>query len=290
MTDRKIKMEEKKKSNKKKSNKKKKLLFPCLLLIFAIAWFWSWIPVTEHISLDLPAVKDTKLCIVLISDLHSCRYGSGQRDLLERIDREEPDLIMIGGDFFDDKLSDDNAKITAKALAGKYPCYYVTGNHEFWSGHVDEIKAYLENIGVRVLAGTCETVTVKGCTIDICGVDDPTEIGLSQWRTQLDAAYSLTDQSHLRLLLSHRPELVNEYLRYDFDLIMSGHAHAGQIRIPFVNKGVFAPDQGLMAEYVNGVYQLSNGSILEVSRGLARESTPAPRFFNHPEVVVLDLE
>ena len=275
---------------KKKSNKKKKLLFPCLLLIFAIAWFWSWIPVTEHISLDLPAVKDTKLRIVLISDLHSCRYGSGQRDLLERIDREEPDLIMIGGDFFDDKLSDDNAKITAEALAGKYPCYYVTGNHEFWSGHVDEIKAYLENIGVRVLAGTCETVTVKGSTIDICGVDDPTEIGLSQWRTQLDAAYSQTDRSHLRLLLSHRPELVNEYLRYDFDLIMSGHAHAGQIRIPFVNKGVFAPDQGLMAEYVNGVYQLSNGSILEVSRGLARESTPAPRFFNHPEVVVLDLE
>ncbi len=74
MTDRKIKMEEK-----KKSNKKKKLLFPCLLLIFAIAWFWSWIPVTEHISPDLTRVKDTKLRIVLITDLHSCGYGDPEK-------------------------------------------------------------------------------------------------------------------------------------------------------------------------------------------------------------------
>ena len=90
--------------------------------------------------------------------------------------------------------------------------------------------------------------------------------------------------------MTHRPEKVDVYEKYDFDLIVAGHAHAGQIRIPFLNKGVFAPDQGFMAEYVNGTYTLSNGSIMEVSRGLGRECTFAPRYFNHPEVVVIDLE
>ena len=90
--------------------------------------------------------------------------------------------------------------------------------------------------------------------------------------------------------MSHRPENVSIYEEYDFDLILTGHAHAGQFRIPFINRGVFAPDQGFMASYVNGEYKLSNGSIMIVSRGLARDSTPAPRFFNHPELVIIDIE
>ena len=76
----------------------------------------------------------------------------------------------------------------------------------------------------------------------------------------------------------------------DFDLILAGHAHAGQFRVPFVNRGLIAPNQGFLAKYVNGTYELSNGSIMEVSRGLARESTPLPRYFNHPEIVVIDLK
>ena len=109
------------------------------------------------------------------------------------------------------------------------------------------------------------------------------------WREQLDQAYSLTDDTHVRILLSHRPELTSVYEEYDFDLVCAGHAHAGQFRIPFINRGLYAPNQGSMAQYVSGIYELPNGTLREVSRGLARESTPAPRYFNHPEVVVLDL-
>ena len=113
---------------------------------------------------------------------------------------------------------------------------------------------------------------------------------MEQWTKQIDEAFTKTDESHVRILVSHRPEKVDVYEKYDFDLVVCGHAHAGQIRIPFLNKGVYAPDQGLMAEYVNGTYTLSNGSVMEVSRGLARESTIAPRFFNHPEVVIIELK
>ena len=279
-------MEEKQEERKKK----KRPVLLILLLLFGIAWIWSWVPVTEYITLDLLPAEDKNIRIVLITDLHSCWYGSGQKDLLQRIDREQPDLVMLGGDFFDDVVKEDNAKITAEYLAGKYPCYYVTGNHEYWSGRAEEMKTYMENLGICVLAGECETVTIHGCDIDVCGVDDPTDIGISSWREQLEYAYVQSDPTHLRLLLTHRPELVKEYARYDFDLIMAGHAHGGQFRIPFLNKGAYAPDQGLLAEYVNGIYELPNGSIMEVSRGLARESTPAPRFFDHPEVVVIDIK
>ena len=102
-------------------------------------------------------------------------------------------------------------------------------------------------------------------------------------------SWSKTDESHLKILLTHRPEKVSVYEKYGFDLILAGHAHAGQFRIPFINKGVMAPDQGFMAQYVNGTYTLSNGSIMEVSRGLGRESTPLPRYFNNPEIVILDI-
>ena len=275
--------------NHTEKKKRKPSVVVILLALFMLCWLISWIPVTEHITLDLLPAEGSGIRIALITDLHSCWSGSGQNDLLQRIDREYPDLIMLAGDFFDDVVKDKNAKITAEYLAKKYPCYYVTGNHEFWSGRADEMKEYMENIGIHVLAGGCETVTIHGCDIDVCGVDDPTDIGISSWREQLEYAYTQSDPAHLRLLLTHRPEMVKEYERYDFDLIMAGHAHGGQFLIPFINKGLYAPDQGLLAEYVNGIYELPNGSIMEVSRGLGRESTPAPRFFDHPDVVVLDI-
>lgn len=228
--------------------------------------------------------------VVLVTDLHSCFYGRGQHTLISMIDKEKPDIILLGGDIFDDKLSDDNAKLLLEDLVTKYPCYYVSGNHEYWSERVDEMKEYLEGIGVSVLEGECETVEINGAVMDICGVDDPTRLYRSTWIAQLENAYEQTEEDHIRILVTHRPEEVSEYEKYDYDLIVAGHAHAGQFRIPFINKGVFAPNQGYMAEYISGSYELSNGSIMVVSRGLARESTPAPRYFNHPEIVVIDLK
>lgn len=275
---------------KNRSKKKKRIFFPVILLVFVLWTLWSWHAVTEKITLDLPAEINEGVRIVLVTDLHSCFYGKGQKHLISMIDAQKPDIIILGGDIFDDKIDDDNAKFLLEDLVTKYPCYYVTGNHEYWSGRVPEMKEYLESIGVSVLEGECETVEINGNMIDVCGIDDPTDMFRSDWEGQLQAAYEASSEDHIRLLVTHRPEEVAEYAKYDFDLIMAGHAHAGQIRIPFVNRGVFAPDQGYIAEYVSGTYELSNGSTMVVSRGLARESTPAPRYFNHPEIVVIDLK
>ena len=275
---------------KKKHTVRDIIIFSIAIFAYIVAWIVSWIPVKERFTLDLIKDNEASVRAVVISDLHSCYYGKNQKTLLNMIDEEEPDIILMPGDIFDDKLKDDNTKTTLEYLVKKYPCYYVTGNHEYWSGRPDEMKAYLRGIGVHVLEGECESVEINGCTLDICGINDPDGMPMSKWREELDNAYNSSDASHPRILLSHRPELVSEYEKYDFDVILVGHAHSGQFRIPFINRGVFAPNQGFLAKYVNGEYKLNSGSIMIVSRGLGRESTPLPRFFNNPEILVLDLK
>ena len=272
-------------------NKKKRILIEIIVVVVLLGLcVWTWVPFAEHITLDLSEGDNETTRVVLITDLHSCYYGPNQNTLIKMVEKQNPDIVILSGDIFDDKLKEKNAEITVKRLAEKYPCYYVTGNHEFWSEHVEVIKETVRNAGVTVLEGDCETIDIRGREIDICGVDDPTRLTRDEWTKQMKAAYSRCDESHIKILASHRPERVNDYEQFGFDLILSGHAHAGQFRIPIINRGLFAPNQGFFPEYINGAYKLKNGSTLVVSRGLARESIPLPRFFNHPEIVVIDIE
>ena len=263
-----------------KSNEKKIILIIIFctavgLLIVLTAYFF--LPVTERFNLLKEGDENAVRC-VLVTDLHSCYYGKNQKNLIERIDKENPDIIFLGGDIFDDKIDDDNAVIFLEEISKKYKCFYVSGNHEYWSERCDEMKDKVRSLGITVLEGDCETIEINGKTIDVCGVDDPTRLTNSQFKEQLNKAYAKTSEDHYKILLTHRPEQTDFYALYDYDLILSGHAHAGQIRIPFINIGLYAPNQGLFSKYVSGIYTLSNGSRLIVSRGLARESTPAPRF------------
>ncbi|WP_191017216.1 metallophosphoesterase [Treponema zioleckii] len=272
-------------------NRKKKVLLSLFGFVALLLWIlWSEVLFVDRIKLNLLKNEAQKIRIALVTDLHSCRYGKNQRTLIQKIDNEKVDFVILAGDIFDDKIPDDNAKILIEDLVKKYPCYYVTGNHEFWSGRGNEMKDYLRAAGVNVLAGEAKTLILNNFAIDICGVDDPFFVNEAEWKNQLDSAFGATEKSHFKILVTHRPERIKIYEQYDFDLILAGHAHAGQVRIPFFNRGLFAPNQGFWAKYVNGPYQLSNGSVMEVSRGLARESTPLPRFFNHPQLVILDIE
>lgn len=227
--------------------------------------------------------------VALITDLHCCDYGQGQRDLLDAVAAEKPDLVLLGGDIVDDdpSLPVENAYTVVKALAEQYPTYYVTGNHEFWSGQVEEIKENMTACGAAVLAGAWEDVTINGQNLRICGVDDPA-VGTLEWKTQLTRVGEAADGSRFTILVTHRPERVEEYIQYNFDLTVAGHAHGGQWRLPGLINGLLAPNQGLFPKYAGGFYDL-NGQTMVVSRGLARESTRIPRFFNRPELVVLEL-
>ncbi len=230
--------------------------------------------------------------IALITDLHSNWYGKNQSTLIRAVEEQNPDIVLLGGDIFDDKKIYDNAEKTVQALANNYPCYYVTGNHEYWSYDIETIFEILTSYEVTILSGDCVTIEVNGEKINLCGVDDSdvmeyTENGI-EMEEQLKMAEEIANKEYYTILLSHRPEWIETYQKYTFDLVLCGHAHGGQWRIPFLLNGLYAPHQGLFPEYAGGRYDYATGTMI-VSRGLARESTPVPRIFNRPELVVVEL-
>ena len=239
--------------------------------------------------LRIYAVETEKLSapvrLAVLADLHSCDYGQGQRDLLDLVEGldPQPDAVLLAGDIVDDVLPRENAFTALEALAGQYPCFYVTGNHEYWSGQAEDICRRIADLGVTVLRGEAAELAVNGQTITLCGIDDP-ESG--EAAAQLAALP--VEEGDYTVLLAHRPEAIGDYLQYPFDLIVSGHAHGGQWRIPGLVNGLYAPNQGWFPPYAGGLYIFESASLV-VSRGLARESTRIPRIFNPPELVVIEL-
>lgn len=234
--------------------------------------------------------EEIKLC--LVTDLHSCYYGKNQTKLLNEIEKYQPDAVLLGGDIFDDVLDDANARISVEALAEKYKMYYVSGNHEWWSGRMYDIFDYLTSLNVTLLRGNSDVLKIGEEKIVIHGIDDP-EVNTydneyPRCEEQLEKAGMGIEEKYFNLLLAHRPENAQMYFKYDFDAVLSGHAHGGQFRIPFVMNGFYAPGQGLFPALAGGIYDF-DGRKLVVSRGLARESTRLPRILNRPEIVFLNL-
>lgn len=277
-----------------KKKPEKKLILPiiCFIIIaFLLSAFDVRLKIVEYTI--TPDKITNPIRIALVTDLHSCKYGNGQKTLINAIEKQKPDIVLLGGDIFDDKIPDENTELFLAGIAGKYPCYYVTGNHEYWSHRVDEMLDTLRKYNVTILDGKSETVEVNNQKISISGIDDP-DANLYNGKgegfyAQLDEISQIKDDSLFTILLAHRPSYVNKYLDYNFDLVLSGHAHGGQWRIPFLLNGVFAPDEGFLPKYAGGQYDFPNGKLI-VSRGLARESTRVPRIFNRPELVIVNLE
>lgn len=231
-----------------------------------------------------------KIRVVFISDLHSCHYGENQTELTNSIKELNPDVVLLGGDIFDDDIPPRDAEIFIRYCASQCPTYYVAGNHDFWSNNIEELKQKTRDAGAVVLQGDCSTLAIGHDTINICGVDDPTEIKNDSLMQQLQYADAKADKKHYTILLSHRPEIVDMYKEFSFDLILAGHAHGGQWAIPFLLKnGLLAPDQGLFPKYTNGLYEIGHSKMI-VSRGLAKESTRVPRIYNTPEIVYIELK
>ncbi|MFI3249480.1 MAG: metallophosphoesterase [Eubacteriales bacterium] len=271
--------------NTKKINKKV-LIALLLLSLFA---FDVRLKVVQH-TFETPKV-DSPICIALVADLHGCYYGKQQKTLINAINDANPDVILLAGDLFDDGISYQNAEIFLAGIA-EYPTYYVTGNHEYWSHEVEVILDIVESYGVAILDGEQDLFEINGEAIAIAGISDPDKALCTQDKTpfsdELAELGGNINEELYTILLSHRPERIEEYLQYPFDLALSGHAHGGQWRIPFHINGVFAPNQGIFPQYAGGLYQFEDMNFI-VSRGLARESTLVPRIFNRPELIFIQL-
>ncbi len=273
----------------------------CLLFLIAMLLLvaWAFSEKLHTVTYQIASAKITSpMRLVLLSDLHSSSYGKKQSALLAAIEKASPDFVCLVGDIFDDEASHQPTLDLFDGLADTYPCYFVTGNHEHWSDEGVVLKALLTSYGVTVLAGDVADITIGSQTIRIGGIDDPTgfvsqgEHGTPDkdtWYGQLTMTENLVMESasHLfSILLSHRPELVDVYRESPFDLVLTGHAHGGQVRLPFLPNGIFSPGEGYYPHYTGGVHQLGDTTLV-ISRGLCKNELP--RVFNPPELVVIDL-
>ncbi len=268
--------------------KKYKSIFLCLFLVALLAFdvrLKQVIYTIETEKIDVP------IRICLVTDLHGCYYGKDQKTLINGINKMNPDVILLGGDIFDDVHP---WKHSETFLAGitNYPSYYVTGNHEYWSNDVSTILEIIESYGVEIIDGEHLLLEINGEFINISGVSDPDGVIFEKNQVstfdQLDALEEEIEEEFYSVLLTHRPELVDTYLEYSYDLALAGHAHGGQWRIPFLLNGVYSPNQGIFPEYAGGFYHFENMNLI-VSRGLSRENTLVPRIFNRPELVFIDI-
>lgn len=275
--------------------KKRLIVILCVISVAAAYLFWgnNSLTVSRYsVAPDgLPEQFDGYR-IVQISDLHNKDFGS---DFIDKIAELKPDIIVVTGDIIDSystKLS--VATEFVQNICKIAPVYYITGNHESrLPEEYASLRALMEETGVSVLDGKAAVLEKNGGEICLAGVDDPAFFGtylLGENEIQFkEILSSLKTQAggRVSVLLSHRPEHFDLYFEHGFDLVFSGHAHGGQIRLPFIG-GVFAPGQGLFPKYTSGVYESGKTSMI-VSRGLGNSLFPF-RVGNRPEIVVCELK
>lgn len=248
---------------------------------------------TNHITVSsgrLPRAFDG-FRIVHVSDLHNTVFGEHNQKLLACIRKTKPDMIAITGDLLDSYHTNLAAALEFAEEARRIaPCYYVPGNHESRIPKYPVFKKGLAARGVVVLEDRAMEIIYKGQTIHLVGLQDssfsPDYPAMRSHVIVSRALKPLIKPDAYTLLLSHRPDLFDTYASFDVDLVLSGHAHGGQFRLPLVG-AVFAPNQGLFPKYDAGLYGKERTQMV-VSRGLGNSSFPI-RVHNRPEIVVVTL-
>lgn len=256
-----------------------------ILGLFFILVFFYWQNngiATSHYKVETSGYfKGFKM--LQISDLHNEKFGKNNLNLIGSVAREKPDVIVITGDLIDSRKTDMALALkVAEQLIEIAPIYYVPGNHEARIRTYPELVEGLKALGVHVLHNQSVVLTRGSEEIRLYGVKDPAFFdGNYLFKTNFE------ESERFKVLLSHRPELLEVYASKGFDLVFSGHAHGGQFRLPFIG-GLYAPNQGVFPKITSGVHTKGKTHLV-VSRGLGNSLFPL-RLFNRPEIVCVTFD
>lgn len=279
---------------------KKKRVLSAVLLVILLTGLAAWIAWgNTALELNRWTIADRKLPaafdgyrIAQVSDLHNAEMGEKNERLLALLQEAEPDIIVITGDLIDSRRTDTAVALEfAERAAAIAPCYYVTGNHEARIEEYAALKAGLTELGVTMLENSQLLLTRGEDAVALLGIDDPSfQTDYLSGDSEAVAAQALAaleiEHDRYNILLSHRPELLSVYARSGVDLVLSGHAHGGQLRLPFIG-GLYAPNQGLFPKYDAGMYTEGSTTML-VSRGIGNSLFPF-RVNDRPEVLLIEL-
>ena len=279
--------------------KKKKwiiLLSAAAVLLLAVLangiWNNSALGLTEYAisSPELPAAFDG-FRIAQVSDLHNQDFGENNRKLVDMLRAAQPDIIVITGDMVDSRFTDIPVALAfAEQAVEIAPCYYITGNHESRIEEYSQLRDGLLDLGVVVMENERVELQRDGDTIYLLGIHDVSFHPDYDWNRHDRIVKSslkpiLVDEG-FSVLLIHRPSFMDLYAQYEVDLVLSGHIHGGQIRLPWIG-ALYAPGQGFFPEYDAGLYRQGDTQMI-VSRGIGNSLFPL-RINNPPEVVLVTL-
>lgn len=263
-------------------------MYIILIIIFifiCIAAFYNGVVIRKYIVNSDTLNSEQSMRIAVIADLHNTKHDK----LIDMIRDMKPNIIAMPGDIVDTKYPMKYLNVFFNEVSKLgIPVYYVTGNHEMGALGTKKIKNDIRNYGIIVLEDECINATVNGINVLIAGVDDPYEKDIDKWQYDISTKFrNVKHSNRYNILLSHRPEQWKLYEELGFDLALSGHAHGGQVRIPILLNGLYAPHQGLFPKHAGGLYK--HGKLHHVvSRGLSLFIN-LPRIFNPPELVQIDI-
>ncbi len=281
------------------NKKKKRAAILGLILVILLGLFTWTLWENKTLEINTYTITSKKLPeefegfrIAQVSDLHNAQFGELNKSLLAILGESTPDIIALTGDIFDSRGSDNEKVMQFMEDALQItPCYFVTGNHEAYldSAIYRSYEERMEAMGIRILHGEEVKLARGSATISLLGIDDPTFAskygGIGETMTPSEISALLTD-GDFTIALSHRPEYFPQYVEANLDLVLSGHTHGGQIRLPFIG-ALYAPNQGFFPQYDAGLFAEKDTTMI-VSRGIGN-SVLRLRFNNQPEVVLATL-
>lgn len=220
-----------------------------------------------------------------VSDFHNTHNTVLQESIISSLKENKPDCIFVTGDLIDSRRTDIDCAVTfAEKLTEIAPVYYVVGNHEIRSKQYKKIMEAFEKTDMMIMHNINKVT--EG--INLIGLDDLYTVPYNERSSLFTERYQkLKDSSRFNLVLFHRPELFDTYCDNEIDLILCGHAHGGQFRLPVIG-AVLSPNQGLFPIYTENLYTREKTQMI-VSRGIGNSLFPF-RLNNKPELIYIKLE
>lgn len=273
----------------------KTLLVIFIILILCVIYLYyqnTQLQVTNYLITDNKLPNDfNNFKIIQISDFHNTKNKRLKNKLVNEIKKQEPDIIVITGDLIDSsKPNLNNAINFIKEINKVADIYFVSGNHEASYKNYSELKNELIKNKVTILENETKILEINDSKINLIGIEDPVmnpnpyDSDENVIKSSLEHQYYNKD--NYSILLSHRPEQFNTYVNNNLNLVLTGHAHGGQIRIPFIG-GLVAPNQELFPKYTSGQFTEENTTMI-ISRGIGNSILPF-RINNRPELVIVEL-